>query len=280
MVLNVQKMKKCDFQQFRQIVYEHSGINLSENKFELLQARIYKRLRILKLNSFTDYLKLIQTGSNNPELINFINAISTNKTSFFRDNQHYDLLKKNILPKILNRNHSIDRKLNIWSAASSTGQEIYSIAITLNEFLSNNFNHFDINLLATDISTDVLKEAQKGEYKKNIFDDVDPILKRKYFQPLSRKNNDIYKIIKSIRDMVIFRKINLIKDNFSFNRGFDIIFCKNVMIYFDTPTKQKLINKLYNSIVDCGFLIIGSSESLVGLEHNFTIFSPGVFYKG
>ncbi|MDY7033965.1 MAG: protein-glutamate O-methyltransferase CheR [Thermodesulfobacteriota bacterium] len=251
---------ESQYKKLRDLVYRESGINLHEGKLELLKARLAKRMRITRTQSVHEYMKLINSDAN--EFVNFIDTISTNHTYFFRENHHCEFIIRNI------RNSD---PLNIWSAASSSGEEAYSIAIQL---LNEDFN---FKIFASDISNTMLSLARRGIYHKDKVRLVPLQILRRYFQRGYNRWKDHVKIKKEVKDHVTFKKHNLISDS---SPGlFHIIFCRNVMIYFDEDTKQRVISKLHGSLEHGGYLIIGAAEGLVGLEHGFTYLQPSIYRK-
>lgn len=243
------------------IVYSECGINLHEGKLELLKARVAKRLRITKINSLEEYINLIKQDTT--EFINFIDAVSTNHTFFFRENHHCEFLLKNI---------DNSRHLKIWSAASSSGEEPYSIAIQLLE------KGAKFEMFASDISNSMIKAAKTALYYKEKLRLVPRNMLIKYFQKGRNKWEGYVRVKKEVMNNITFGRHNLIVDS---SPGiFNIIFCRNVMIYFDNETKQKVIGKLYKSLAEGGYLIIGAAEGLVGLKHNFKYIKPSIYIKG
>lgn len=252
-----------EFNLLRNFVYKKTGINLNESKIGLLKTRLNKRLKTLNLKSFKEYYEFLL--KNEEEYEDFVNAISTNVTSFFREARQWEFLKKEI--------HDIRAKnggkLRIWSSASSTGEEPYTIGMFLKEELKD-FETADIKILATDISHDALKKAIKGIYANKAIDG----LQRNYLLKNFTKVDKIgtYKINNDIKELVKFREFNLVYGNYSLfgDKKFDIIFCRNVMIYFDSETKTKIVKNLVNRLRRGGYLLLGHSESMMntpGLEY-------------
>jgi len=244
----------------RDIVYEESGINLHEGKLELLKARLAKRMRVVKVESASNYLKLIRKDED--EFVNFIDAVSTNHTFFFRENHHCEFILRNI---------ENPGYLKIWSAASSSGEEPYSIAVQLLD------KGCRFEIFASDISNTMLALAKRGIYHKDKVRSVPLQTLNRYFQKGYNRWDDHVKVKRGIKDLVSFGRHNLLTDS---SPGiFDIIFCRNVMIYFDENTKQKVVEKLYGSLEHGGYLIIGAAEGLVGLKHDFKFIEPSIYMK-
>jgi len=250
------EINEKQFKEFSKLVYAECGINLHEGKEQLLSARLAKRMRHTGINSVAEYIDVLK--SNNQEVIDFLDAISTNHTFFFREKQHFECL---------NRSH-----LKIWCAASSSGEEPYSVAIDCLE------KGFKPTILATDISTKVLSIGESGVYPSERVKGVDPTLVRKYFQKGHGKWNGFIKVKDEVRKMVTFRRFNLIRDAPP-GQEYDVIFCRNVMIYFDNTVKERLVNKLYNVLKWNGYFIIGGAESLNNLEHKYKYIKPSIYSK-
>ena len=251
---------ECRYRKLKEIVYRECGINLHEGKDELLKTRLAKRLRIKKIDSVAAYVKLIEKDKN--ELSNFIDVITTNHTYLFRENRHCEFIKQTL---------DISRHLKIWSAASSSGEEPYSIAVQMLE------RGCRFEIFASDISSEMLNLAQRGVYSMDKAKQVPAPILHKYFQKGHGRANGSIRVKNEVKKLISFGKHNLIKDP---SPGlFDVIFCRNVMIYFDSKTKQKLIIKLYNSLKDGGYFVIGAAEGLVELKHNFKYVEPSIYKK-
>ncbi|MCF8144191.1 MAG: chemotaxis protein CheR [Deltaproteobacteria bacterium] len=246
------------YRELSRLVYTASGIYLPESKLGLLKARIAKRLRILRIDTANEYISLVRQDAH--EFRNFIDAITTNHTFFFRENGHFEFILKHI---------DKSRHLNIWSAACSTGEEPYSLAVQLVD------NAYDFHLYASDISDSVLKIAKTGIYPKERAQRVPLPILRKYFQQGRNEWKDYVKVRGEVKKFTTFGKHNLLSD--SSRQQFDIIFCRNVMIYFDNETRQKVVLNLCRALRAKGYLFVGMSESLRGIEHGLKHVSPGVY---
>ncbi len=250
-----------------QYIHEISGIFLDKSKSYLLEARL---TNIIKENNCTSYLELINKAKRDPTKNlekQIIDAISTNETLFFRDKAPFELLKHKLLPEIIDAREiksTLAPRIRIWSAASSTGQELYSIAITIKELIGSQ-SKYNFHLLGTDISNKAISQASYGKYNKFEIDrGLGQMELKKYFT----NQGDSWKIKDEIRAMVKFQKFNLMQP-FATLGKFDIIFCRNVAIYFSLQDRKKLFDKIYNCLEDDGFLIIGSTESLSGVTTKF-----------
>jgi chemotaxis protein methyltransferase CheR len=271
------ELRDVDFEKISRLIYEKCGINLHDGKKELVTARLGKRLREGNFRSFADYYSHVTTEAGTEELVRMIDSISTNLTFFFREESHFSQMC-NILPsmcEMVAKEHKRPR-LRIWSAGCSTGEEPYSLAITALECLGN--QSADVKILATDISTIVLKTAANGMYTEDKTKNIPPALLKKYFQRGTGKMMGYNRVNQSIRDMVSFKRFNLM-DVPPVSAVFDVIFCRNVMIYFDKVTQQTLINNFYNRLAKGGYFFIGHSESLTSLSHDFKYTEPSIYRK-
>ncbi len=270
------ELKDRDFEKIRRLVYEKCGINLHEGKKELVNCRLGKRLRAGNFQSFAQYYDHVTTEEGTDELVRMIDSISTNLTYFFREDSHFQRLSA-ILPSLTDTAvNRVSRKLLIWSAACSTGEEPYSIAIQALEAM--NGAPCLVKILATDISTSVLKTAEDGIYPAEKLKKISPDILRKYFRRGTGKWDGYGCVKKEVRGMVSFKRFNLMASPPPAVL-FDVIFCRNVMIYFDRETQNALVNRLYNSLVPGGYFFIGHSESLAGLHQHFKYVEPSVYRK-
>ncbi|MCX7635218.1 MAG: protein-glutamate O-methyltransferase [Syntrophales bacterium] len=269
------ELRDRDFEKLSSLIYELCGINLHDGKRELVKARLGKRLREGNFSSFGDYYRYVTTPEGKDELVSMIDAISTNLTYFFREEKHFQRLRT-VIPQLLDRGAERRRRLRLWSAGCSTGEEPYSLAIAVRECLGD--RPCDVKILATDISTRVLNKAMSGIYAEDRIERVPRDLLRRYFQYGTGKSAGLYRVKEDIRGLVDFRRFNLMDEPPSDFR-FDIIFCRNVMIYFDKPTQNNVVNRFYRCLEPGGYLFIGHSESLTGLEHAFKYVEPSVYRK-
>jgi len=269
------ELRDIDFERISQLVYELCGINLHDGKKELVRARLNKRLRNGNFGSFAQYFKYVTTEEGSDELIVMIDSLSTNLTSFFREEKHFRKLHE-ILPEMVGASSRC--RFRIWCAGCSTGEEPYSLAITLKEVLNGRGQGADLKIMATDISTRVLRAAAAGIYSGDRIKKIPQLLLRKYFQMGQGKWQGNYRVKKDLKNIVEFMRFNLMEKP-SFDEPFDIIFCRNVMIYFDKETQGRLIDRFYNCLKEKGWLFIGHSESLTGLNHSFKYIEPSVYRK-
>lgn len=253
--MNLKKLTTNQFKKLCDITYRESGIKLTEEKRELLNARVAKRLRVLGVEA-DEYLSLIK--NNSVEMNNFVDAISTNHTFFFRESKSFKYLDKGCR--------------DIWCAACSSGEEPYSIAIYCMEL---GFKPF---IYATDISNSCIEAGKRSIYPKKCTADIPKHILRAYFQNGKGKWKDYIRVKKDMRGLVRFERFNLLKD-YSSSKTFDIIFCRNVMIYFDNPTKEAVVQKLSGVLKQEGYFIIGGAESLNSLNHTLKYIEPSVYKK-
>ena len=272
-------MTDREFQLFRSLIFEKSGITLNEGKKELVRTRLGSKLRKGGFGSFRDYYNHVLDDRTGEELVTLLDAISTNLTSFFREINHFHYLRKNIIPEIMERKKNDSAKeIRAWSAGCSSGEEPYSLAFTLADMLQNDRN-WGVKLLATDISTKVLARAARGVYSEEQVKTVPKEMASKFFDRAVEDGDRLYKVRPEIKSLIQFKRFNLMTPTFPFKRGFDFIFCRNVMIYFDKPTQQTLINKYYGALSEGGYLMIGHSESLTGVQHRFKYMQPTIYRK-
>jgi chemotaxis protein methyltransferase CheR len=257
----------------RELVHRVSGISLSDGKKDLVRSRLNKRLRTLDLDSYDDYIEMVRRDGSGQELTNLLDAISTNVTEFFREAAHFEFLRKLVQEKAA----AGQRRLRIWSAGCSSGQEPYTIAITLLEALDG-LRGWDAKVLATDISTNVLDKAQQGIYDAASLGKMDRTLRTRYFGRAPGSGDDTVQVKPEVRRLIRFGRLNLMGD-WPMKGPFDAIFCRNVMIYFEKPTQMKLVSRYWDLLAPSGVLFIGHSENLRGFEHKFDPVQPTVYRK-
>lgn len=247
----------ADFDRVRNIIYKKAGINLSDSKKQLVYSRLARRLRALGLPDFTAYLSYLE--STDAEQQEFVNALTTNLTAFFREEHHFDILHK------FASQFSYKRPLRVWCAASSTGEEPYSIAMTLVEA----FGRYDppVEIIASDIDSNVLAEASHGVYFENRIDNISLERKKHFFLKGKNKNAGKVRVVDALRNMVEYRQINLLDNKWPLTGLFDVIFCRNVMIYFDKTTQHKLLERMLKLLQRDGLYIAGHSESFSQASH-------------
>ncbi len=251
---------------------EKLGVTFTREKKALIYARLRNRLNELNLESFEAYINLLKKDRSGVELIYFTNKMTTNHTYFMRESEHFYYLSEQILPIIDKQYNSND--LRLWCAGCSSGEEAYMIAMFVDMYYKN--RSIDKNILATDISTNVISKAVRGVYPNESLDVLEKSMIKNYFERYDKENVIVKK---SLRDNITFRRNNLIYDDFNFKKPMQIIFCRNVMIYFDNDTKTKLIQKFYDATEPGGFLVISHSESLSHLKTDYVFALPGIYRK-
>ena len=269
-----------EFDLFRALIHKVTGISLSEHKRELVVSRLAKRLRALNLSSFRSYYDfLTRDPRGGEEMGQLVNRITTNKTDFYREEHHFEYLSETVLPELVKeKTKSGVRRLRAWSAACSTGEEPYTIAITLAEFFSS-LPGWDIKLLATDLDTEVLTFASRGRYTPERLGPVPKNVLHKYFKKIPGPKGTAYEVSESLRQMIRFRRFNLQQKVFPFKSQLDFIFCRNVMIYFDTSGKIELLKKFHRILKPKGTIFVGHSESLMMVKNLFEYQKSTVYRK-
>jgi len=285
------------FGRFGELIYGECGIKLPPAKKTMLTVRLLKRLRALGMNSFGHYYDYVcSPESRGEELMRMIDAVSTNKTDFFREPVHFDFLRTQALPNLVDPIHNGGRKkLNIWSAGCSSGEEPYTLAMVLAEFFNGIQNQNkacvttrsgtankpldQFSILATDISIQVLETAKKAIYPKQMVNPVPPMMKRKYLMHGTGSQKEFYRMVPELRSRITFQRLNFMENNFGIRMLMDIIFCRNVIIYFDRQTQIKLFEKFYNQLAPGGYLFIGHSESLHGINNRFSLVATTTYRK-
>ena len=267
------KLTAPQFKKLGQFIHTNYGIQMPDSKKVLLEGRLQKRIKINKLHNFAEYIEFLFSDAGQArELQFFIDAVSTNKTDFYREPHHFDFLREDFLPSFAQNN----RHLKIWSAAASSGEEPYTIAIELREFIEKNAG-FSYEMLGTDISTDILKRASKGVYDDKRVEVIPLHIKRKYF--LKSKNRDLKKVKVSpvLQKNLRYRTINLTVPLVGIPNDFDLIFCRNVLIYFNRAVQEKVINALCAKLKPGGYLFLGHSESTTGIKAPVTQIAPTIY---
>jgi len=264
-----------DFQFIRQLVGTQTGIKLADAKREMVYGRLSRRLRQLNLASFAEYCALLKENPED-EIGSLINAITTNLTSFFRERHHFEYLANSLAP-LLEQAKAHDRRVRIWSAGCSTGAEPYSLAITAREAWPAT-RGWDVRILATDIDTNVLQTAANAVYHEKDIADVPEAQRRRWFMRGKGDNAGTVRVKKELRDMIVFRRLNLL-DPWSMKKPFDIIFCRNVVIYFDKDTQRALFSRFADMLKPEGHLFIGHSESLYKVCDRFRLIGQTIYRK-
>lgn len=269
-------MRDSEFEFIRSLVYERSRINLTPDKRQLVTARLSQRLRATQTKTLADYCRMLKAPNATEELANLIDVISTNHTFFFREAVHFDFLREHIVPEMLARARGEGwSRFYVWSAASSSGEEPYSIAMTLAESLTR----WDWHIEATDISRVVLEQGKSGIYLKDAVSRLNREVVRRHFQRGFGPQEGKYRVKAALRHRVSFQQLNLLDREPPFEEQFQVIFCRNVMIYFDRSTQEELVARLTRRLVPGGYLLVGHSESLTGLNHGLRIVRPATYQR-
>lgn len=266
---------ESDFRFLSALVHEQTGIVLAEHKRDMVYSRLTRRLRALSLDEFSDYIDYLKTPQGSDELGPLVNAITTNLTSFFREEHHFDHLREQVIAPLLARN-SAAKRLRIWSAGSSTGAEAYSIAMVAHDLLKKQ-KGWDIKILATDIDTNVLQHGISGLYRLTEMEHI-PTRYRHYCAPVIGPKGEAMHIQEPVTSLVHFRHLNLL-EAWPMKGLFDIIFCRNVVIYFDKPTQRVLFARFADHLIERGFLYIGHSENLFAVCDRFNLIGKTIYQK-
>ena len=269
------KLSEGDFNRLSNFIYTNYGIKMPRVKQVMLQSRLQKRLRELKMNSFKEYVDYVFTreGQDN-EVVHMIDVVSTNKTDFFREPFHFEFMQSHILPEFNLQNRY--KTFKVWSAGSSSGEEAYTIAISINEF-KEKYGGPDFSIYATDISTRILKSAAEAIYKEQRIADLPLPLKKKYFLRSKDHNLGNVRVIPELRKKVTFERMNFMDPTFAVKDVFDLIFCRNVLIYFDRPTQEEVIGKLCMKLKKGGYFFLGHSESITNMLLPLVQLKPTIF---
>lgn len=262
-----------DFEFIRQLVLEQCGISLADHKRQLVYGRLTRRLRELRMPSFADYCRMLETDGD-AELPQLVNSVTTNVTAFFREAHHFEFLSQQFLPEV-KRTRAAGKRLRLWSAGCSSGEEPYSMAMTLAGGLADT-RGWDVRILATDIDQNVLRAAAEGVYREDRMSGVPEHLRKRWFKRGTGTQAGNARVVQSIRDYVRFAYLNLMHD-WPMKGPFDAVFCRNVIIYFDKDTKQRLVNRFADMLAPGGYLFIGHSESLHGMSDRFELIGRTIY---
>ncbi len=268
----MQSFTDREFEKYRRLIHDSFGIHLSDAKKETLKSKLVKLMARYGMYSYDEYFDVLVSDNDKSHITEFINEITINKTDFFRENHHFDFIKNRIgFITETNRRILKNKEIRVWSAGCSTGEEAYTLAFILKECLPEEIN---IKILATDICSKVLAAAGRGVYSSRIKRDIDGYYLSKYFESYDNE----YRVKDEIRGLVTVRQFNLM-DAFGFSNTFDLIFCRNVMIYFDSAVQQKLLDKFYGVNTLGGLLFLGHSESLINKRHRYQYVQPTIYLK-
>ncbi len=271
-----------DFNRLASFIQEQVGIQMPPAKKSLLTARLQKRLRLLKMTSFSDYVDwVLNPAHSGEELINFLDLVTTNKTDFFREPAHFDFMTSTALPTLLQKHGAgRSRPLQIWSAPCATGEEPYTMGMVVMEYAkSHAISNFKVNILGTDLSTKALKKGKNAVYDMNRVDVVPMALKREYMLKSKDKEHPKVRMGPKLRSLVTFQHLNFMDKDYNISVTYDIIFCRNCLIYFDRPTSEAIVNKLCRNLLPGGYFFIGHSETLNNLNVPLVQVAPTIYQK-
>lgn len=273
-------MRSSEFQQFSSFIYDQVGIQLPPSKKTMLESRLHKRLKSLGFSSFEQYGEFVFSEQGQKvEIIHLIDVVTTNKTDFFREPGHFEFLTRTTLPTLLKkRDVSRANPVRVWSAGCSSGEEPYTLAMVLEEFACKH-RDFHYTILASDISTRILETARKAVYLDDRTSDIAMPIKKKYLMRSKDRENPLVRICPELRSKVSFRRINFMDPDFGIAEKMDIVFCRNVVIYFDKPTQQTLMRKFHQQLRPNGYLFLGHSETLNGINADFKSVGSTVYLK-
>ncbi len=272
-------MSDRTFRQLGDFIQSHTGIKMPPVKKVMVQARLMKRMRALNLPDYETYRDYVFASENENELIHMLDVITTNKTEFFREPAHFDHLVKHALPDLISRfGAGTQRPLQIWSAGCSTGEEPYTLSMVLSEF-QDNTEDFQYRILASDLSTHVLQKARDAIYTEEKAQSIPAALRKKYLLRSKDRNSGLVRIAPAYRKNIRFMRLNFMDDHYPIQVKMDIIFCRNVIIYFERDTQEKLLNKFSKHLRKGGYLYMGHSETLNGLNVPYISVAPTVYRK-
>ena len=270
------KISDAEFRQLREFIYRHTGIALSDHKRALVYSRLGRRLRHHGLETFAEYYALLtEQDTEGEELVEMINCITTNKTDFFREPHHFRFLTERVFPEVRAR-AGASRRLRFWSAGTATGEEAYTLAITVREAFAP-AEGWDIRILATDIDTRVLAHAEHGEYTAEQAERIPAPLLQRYFYQGEGANAGRVQAKATLKELIRFRRLNLMDEQWPMRGPFDAIFCRNVIIYFDRSTQRRLIDRMTQLLRPDGYLLLGHSESLIDASGRLRHMSQSVY---
>jgi chemotaxis protein methyltransferase CheR len=257
-----------DFANLSRFILDQCGIKMPPSKKQMLEGRLRKRLRVLGFNSFERYLEYLfgPEGKEKAEFVYMIDEVTTNKTDFFRENQHFNFLTKVALPELIEQyGMGVRSTLNVWSAGCSTGEEPYTLAMVLSEF-AQKVPAFDFSIVATDISTKVLEKAGRGIYESSHIEPVPMPLRKKYLLKSKDQSRNLVRITPGVRSLVRFQRLNLLDKVFNVNKRMAVVFCRNVLIYFDRKTQESVLRHICQHLLEGGYLFTGHSETLHNMD--------------
>lgn len=278
--LTIAAMNDAQFRRLVEFIYKVCGIKLNDSKKVMLESRLSKRLKALGMKSYKGYCEyLFSQEGRDEELIHMIDMVTTNKTDFSREPAHFDFLTKKALPELsMTHGAGTSRKLTVWSAGCSTGEEPYTLAMVLSGYAEIH-RGFEYLILATDISTRVLDVARTGIYREEQVVPVPQDFRKRYLLRGKERQMGKVRIVPELRERIRFRRLNFMEGDFGMREPLDIVFCRNVIIYFDRPTQERLINRINSHMIPGGYLFMGHSETLNGMKVPLVSVAPTVYRK-
>ena len=269
-------LNATQFSRFSKLIEATCGIHLGPHKIELMRARLGKRMRHLGISSYRQYFKMVIGDGTGEELSHLLDHITTNKTEFFREPQHFAHLAKHVIPAWNKTAAKQGEPLRVWSAACSSGEEVWSLAMTLFDWLGSEAN---IKVMGTDLSSRVLHVAKNGLYRSDKIRGVSPEMLQRYWTYEGDQDGGYYRVGEALQKVAQFHRFNLLDgEDYPFRNKLDAVFCRNVMIYFDKPQQESVVGRIAQVLKPGGFLYVGLSESLVALKHPFKAVSASVYH--
>lgn len=270
------QLSSSDFNKLSKFIYQQCGIKLPEHKHIMLQSRVQKRLRALKINSFEQYIEfLFSKEGQQMELVHLLDVVTTNKTDFFREPVHFEFMTEQALPEFVDSGMN---RLKIWSAGCSSGEEPYTIAMVMNEFVEKKHG-LTYEIIASDLSTDILQKAAQAVYKMDRVAAMPHYYLHKYFLKNKDPKKPLVKVIPALRNKIQYQRLNFMSDTYQMNKDFDLIFCRNVLIYFEREVQETVINKLCMHLKVGGYFFLGHSESIINMNVPLKQIKPSVYKK-
>ena len=279
-LLAITTMNEAQFRRLGECIYQVCGIRLNDSKKVMLESRLSKRLKALGMKTYKDYCEyLFSPKGSDEELVHMIDMVTTNKTDFFREPAHFDFLRRNALPELIRIHRAgTGSQLTVWSAGCSTGEEPYTLSMVLSDYAEIH-RGFEYLILATDISSRVLEIAKAGIYSEEQVVPVPPMFRERYLLRGKARQMGNVRIVPELRERIRFRRLNFMDGDFGMREPLDIVFCRNVIIYFDRPTQERLINRINSHMIPGGYLFMGHSETLNGMKVPLVSVAPTVYRK-
>ena len=278
MSIHLQHLSAANYDRLSELIYAKAGIRLGPDRKTMLGSRIQRRLKALKLTNFGEYCNYVfGIHGQRDELVHLIDVVTTNKTDFFREPAHFDYLTQSALPEMI-AECGWGRPVSIWSAGCSTGEEPYTLAMLLSEYGATHPG-FQFRLLATDISTSVLAKAEKAVYTGPVAAPIPANLRKKYLMRSRDRALNLTRVVPELRNLVEFRRLNFMDADYGVGESFSAIFCRNVLIYFDRPTQERILQKLAQHLTPRGYMFVGHAESLHDMDLPLTPVGPALYRK-